>query len=144
MSLYVDTSCFMKILFPEPESDRVVQLLSGESQVIVSALTRVEALVQITGRELGRAITRRDAARTGRSVATLLATPPFESVESPVELIRIAEQQIRAPRGRGHCRMLDRLHLAAMEGLGLRRLLTNDDQQAGAARALGFDVLMPR
>jgi predicted nucleic acid-binding protein len=144
VSLYVDTSCFMKILFPEPESDRVVQVVSEESQVIVSALTRVETLVQITGRELGKAITRRDGTRTRRTAAALVRTRPFEAVESPAALIRIAERQLRAPAGRGHCRMMDRLHLAAMEGLGLRRLLTNDDRQASAARALGFDVIMPR
>ena len=34
--------------------------------------------------------------------------------------------------------------LAAMEALGIRRLLTNDDQQAAAARALGFGVVLPR
>jgi uncharacterized protein with PIN domain len=134
----------MKILFPEPESDRVVQLIADESQVIVSALTRVEALVQITGRERGKAITRRDGTRTRRTVAMLVKTPPFESAEIPADLILIAERQIRVRGERGHCRMLDRLHLAAMEGLGLRRLLTNDDQQAAAARALGFDVLLPR
>lgn len=31
-----------------------------------------------------------------------------------------------------------------MAALGLRRLLTNDELQATAARALGFGVLLPR
>ena len=43
-----------------------------------------------------------------------------------------------------HCRTLDRLHLAAMEALGLRRLLTNDEIQGRAAKARGFEVLLPR
>jgi len=30
-----------------------------------------------------------------------------------------------------------------MESLGVRRLLTHDDQQAAAARALGFAVVRP-
>jgi predicted nucleic acid-binding protein len=38
----------------------------------------------------------------------------------------------------------DRLHLAIIESLGLRRLLTNDDGQARAARGLGFEVTLPR
>jgi hypothetical protein len=31
-----------------------------------------------------------------------------------------------------------------MQALGVRRLLTNDDIQARAATALGFEVLRPR
>jgi hypothetical protein len=30
-----------------------------------------------------------------------------------------------------------------MEGLGLRRLMTHDTQQAEAAKAVGFEVLIP-
>lgn len=55
----------------------------------------------------------------------------------------MGETQMR-PLGRSvHCRTLDRLHLATMEALGLRRLLTNDVLQARAARALGFEVRTP-
>jgi hypothetical protein len=39
---------------------------------------------------------------------------------------------------------LDRLHLAVMKSLDVRRLLTNDHAQARAARALGFVVIVPR
>ena len=35
-------------------------------------------------------------------------------------------------------------HLAAMAAAHLRRLLTNDDTQAIAARAFGFSVVQPR
>ncbi len=37
-----------------------------------------------------------------------------------------------------------RLHLATMEALGLRRLLTSDETKAHAAAARGFEVLRPR
>jgi predicted nucleic acid-binding protein len=144
VSLYIDTSCFLKLLFEEPESSMVNRLTAGESRVVVSALTRVEALVQITGREAGRSINRREGAFARRTMVALLATTPFESAESPAPILRLAERQVSSPAGRTHCRFLDRLHLAAMEGLELRRLLTNDDQQARAAEALGFDVVMPR
>jgi hypothetical protein len=40
-------------------------------------------------------------------------------------------------------RTLDRLHLAAMEELGLHRLMTHDVPQAEAARVLGYAVLSP-
>ncbi len=44
----------------------------------------------------------------------------------------------------GFCRTLDRLHLAAMEDLQVRRLLTNDAIQAEAANELGFQVILPQ
>ena len=50
MSLYFDTSCFLKLLFTEPETARVVELITAESKLVVSTLTRLEALVQIRGR----------------------------------------------------------------------------------------------
>jgi uncharacterized protein with PIN domain len=42
-----------------------------------------------------------------------------------------------------HCRTLDRLHLAAMTELDVARLMTHDAVQAQAARALGFEVVIP-
>jgi predicted nucleic acid-binding protein len=56
----------------------------------------------------------------------------------------VAEAQTRPLAKSAHCRTLDRLHLATMQVLGFQRLLTNDDRQAAAARALGFDVRLPR
>jgi predicted nucleic acid-binding protein len=53
-----------------------------------------------------------------------------------------AMRQDRTAR-RIHCRTLDRLHLAAMEELGLRRLMTNDAAEAAGAKALGFEVVGP-
>lgn len=43
----------------------------------------------------------------------------------------------------GHCLSLDRLHLAAMAELGVKRLMTHDGRQAEAARELGYEVEMP-
>jgi predicted nucleic acid-binding protein len=42
-----------------------------------------------------------------------------------------------------HCRSLDRLHLAAMEELKLTRLITLDEIQGKAAKALHYEVLYP-
>jgi hypothetical protein len=83
----------------------------------------------------------------GRLVARMnavLKRDPYELVVVPATIFEVAEEQV-VPFARSvYCRMLDRLHLGAMQALGLRRLLTNDDGQARAARALGFSVVMPR
>ena len=43
-----------------------------------------------------------------------------------------------------HLRSLDRLHLAAMEDLGIKQLMTNDTNQGVAAHALEYAVVSPR
>lgn len=144
MSLYVDTSCLLKLLFREPERHLVFARILDESEIVVSDLARLEALVQINARVEGRRLTSGGGRSLWRALLATLASEPFIVTDCPTQIMSIAQLQVSANPARAHCRTLDRLHLAAMEGLGLRRLLTNDDQQAGAARALGFDVLMPR
>ena len=65
-------------------------------------------------------------------------------VHTPTAVIDVAEEHLRRLPREAHCPTLDRLHLAAMEAFNLRRLLTNDDAQARAARVLGFTVIVPR
>jgi hypothetical protein len=59
-------------------------------------------------------------------------------------MVDVAEEHLRLLPREVHCPTLDRLHLAVMRSLDVRRLLTNDAAQARAARALGFAVMVPR
>jgi uncharacterized protein with PIN domain len=134
----------LKILFLEPETRRVIELLAAEDHVVVSALARLEALGQIHGR-LAAGLLARPAVRTLVSrFDEILECPPYEVVQVSSRIIDQAEEQVRRFSRDAYCPTLDRLHLAAMEEIGLRRLLTNDDTQARAARALGFSVVSPR
>ena len=65
-------------------------------------------------------------------------------MRAPTAVVDVAEGQARTLPRDAYCPTLDRLHLAVMKSLDLRRLLTNDDAQARAARALGFSVVVPR
>ena len=142
MSLYLDTSCLWKLLVDEPESSQVRNLVGNEPEVIVSSYAEFEAEQVLAALRLAGKITARQATRIGRVLEDFRGMEPFQHRALPHDLARIARQQVlRSPV---YCRTADRLHLAAMEALGLRRLLTHDDQQAAAARALGFGVLLPR
>jgi len=144
MSLYLDASCLLKLLFPEPETPQVMQLIAAEQQVVVSTLARLETLVQIHGRGSGGLLTPVAVRSLVARLEALLGQDPYEMMDTPGVAIEVAGEHLRRlPRG-AHCPTLDRLHLAAMEALNLRRLLTNDDAQAHAARALGFAVIVPR
>jgi predicted nucleic acid-binding protein len=144
MSLYLDTSCLLKLLFAEPESAKTSLVLAAEPRVLVSSLARLEALVQIQGRAAGGLLTSRSAVSLARLLDQTLASAPFDLVTTPTGTDGVAASQIFPLSRSVHCRTLDRLHLAAMQALGVRRLLTNDDAQARAASALGFEVLRPR
>lgn len=141
MSLYLDTSCLLKLVLREPESERVRSLVLSEPRIAVNTLTRLEARQSLLSMLLGGEITRAQHRRLGAVLNEMLSIPPFDFGRFPHDAFELAEQQLaRTP----YCRTLDRLHLAAMEALGLQRLLTNDDQQAAAAHALGFEVILPR
>jgi predicted nucleic acid-binding protein len=144
VSLYLDTSCLLKMLFPEPEARRVMQLISAEEHVVVSSLARVEALVQVHARVVGGILTRAAARALVRRLDELLRKEPYEVVGIPPDIVDIAEDHVRRLPPRAYCPTLDRLHLGVMQSLHLTRLLTNDGAQARAARALGFSAVLPR
>jgi predicted nucleic acid-binding protein len=140
--IYLDTSCLLKLLLEEPESDAVRRAVARESEVVVSALTELETAVQLrAGWLAGQYRERRYRAYLGQLDAFRETDPfRFRALAGPV--FQAALTQVRGAR-RIHCRTLDELHLAAMEELGLQRLMTSDDAEATGARARGFEVVSP-
>jgi predicted nucleic acid-binding protein len=144
VALYLDTSCLAKLLFDEAESPRTVALIAAEARVAVSSLARLEAAVQIQGRVAGGSLTPRQGKQLLEKLTGIISRQPLELVADPPDVFAVAEKQVRDAPKPAHCPTLDRLHLAIMEALGFRRVLTNDDAQARAARALGFEAILPR
>lgn len=144
MALYLDTSCLLKVLFLEPETSRTLELIASEERVVVSSLARVETLAHLHGRVAGRQLSRAAAKRLAQRLDDILEATPYDPTPSPVTIYDLAHEQLAAFAPAAYCRTLDRLHLATMEALRVRRLLTNDDAQARAADELGFSVVLPR
>jgi len=144
VSLYIDTSCLFKLLWQELETSRTEEIVSSEPTVLVSSLARLEMTVQIHERRMGGALTKSAVVCLLGQMQRLFASEPFEFRTCPAGLVELAEKQIRHLEKGSYCRTMDRLHLAAAIELGARRLLTNDDAQARAARSAGLQVLMPR
>lgn len=139
---YIDSSSLLKLLWTEPDSAAVRTAVEAERQLIVSSLAELEVEVRLRARWLGDSMTlsRYRAQRAG--LTALRDTEPFEFRPLPGDVFRVGIAQAIASKS--HCRSLDRLHLAAMQVLGVTRLLTNDAAQADAARAMGYDVVTPR
>jgi predicted nucleic acid-binding protein len=144
MALYLDTSCLLKVFFPEPETDRTLALIAAEPRVLVSSLARLEALSQIHARAAGGMLSPARATRLRQRVEAVIELAPYERVRCPADIIDIAADQITVAVKGVYCRTLDRLHLATMQALDVHRLLTNDAVQAAAARSLGLDVVVPK
>jgi len=141
-TIYLDSSSLLKTLWEEPESQAVREAIAREDHVVVSTLVELETEVQLRAKRLGGALTkaRYNAYRT--ALQSFRNTAPFEFRDLPGAVFRRAVEQ-HLSSGTQHCRSLDRLHLASMGELGLRRLMTNDTKQARAARAMGYDVVFP-
>jgi predicted nucleic acid-binding protein len=144
VALYLDTSCILKLLWPEPETARTEQLVRAEDRCVVSDLAWLETKVRIQSRHAAGLLTRGGATALLQYAQELLGASPFERSRSASSLVDDAIGQVDVAMRRRHCRTLDRLHLASMAGLGLSRLLTNDDAQARIARETGIAVLLPR
>ena len=140
--LYLDTSSLLKLLLPEPESVPVQEAVAAADSIVISALAELEAEVQLRAAWLGGELTRAQYRRLLESLAALRDQEPFVFRSLPGTLFQTALRQLRASV-RPHLRTLDRLHLAAMEELEIRRLMTHDQAQAEAAATLGYGVISP-
>lgn len=138
---YIDSSSLLKTLWQEPESPAVREAIAGEDHVVVSTLAELETEVQLRAKWLAGATTKARYQAYRARLASFRNTAPFEFHDLSGAVFRRAILQHVS--GKWHCRSLDRLHLAAMDELGLRRLLTNDAKLASAARALGYEVVSP-
>ena len=141
MSLYLDTSCFLKLLIPEPETQSVQSAIEEELRVVVSIITEIESLVQLHAFQLGGNYSKRRLSKLLDRLEDYREMDPFEFRTVDPSIFETARNQIL--EGAVHCRTMDRLHLAAMQDLRMSRLLTNDKDQAEAARNLGFQVMLP-
>jgi predicted nucleic acid-binding protein len=140
--IYIDSSCLIKIFRPEPESPAVLRAIGLEPAVTVSALAELEVMVQLKADYLAGKLTRPAWRQLEARFSVLRQQEPFEFRPLPAALFRTALRQHRNA-GDIHCRSIDRLHLAAIEELGLQRLMTHDIRQAKAATEAGFEVVRP-
>jgi predicted nucleic acid-binding protein len=140
--IYLDTSCLLKLLREEPESADVRRAVDGEAEVVVSSLTELETEVQLKAAAIGGDIRTSQCHQYQVRLAAMRNFDPFQFRYLPAAVFSTALRQHCHPQA-VYCRSLDRLHLAAMEELKLKRLMTLDEIQGKAAQALDYEVLYP-
>jgi predicted nucleic acid-binding protein len=140
--IYLDTSCLLKLLREEPESAAVRAGVEAEEAVVVSSLAELETEAQLKAAAAGGEIRTSQWRQYQAKLMAMRNFDPFYFRHLPAAVFPTALRQHRHPRA-AYCRTLDRLHLAAMEELRLKRLMTLDQAQAKAAQALGYGVVCP-
>jgi uncharacterized protein with PIN domain len=141
--VYLDTSSLLKLIWQERETEIVAERVSREDAVLVSSLAELESKIQITSGYLTGNYPLSLSRRLRRELDQMLSSEPFHRRSLSGRVFDLAEIQHTRHGLNGFCRTLDRMHLAAMEELGLKRLITNDLKQAEAAHALGFVAEIP-
>ena len=132
MSLYVDSSAFLKRYVLEPDSPAARELLNSDPSLLTARHTLVEVR-----RNLVRLLPERDA-REQRAA--------FERDMLGIALIELDAATCEAAASIAEhtgARALDALHLAAAQRAGITAgaFVTFDRRQAQAARSLGMTVL---
>lgn len=140
--IYLDTSCLLKLLREEPDSPSVRAAVAEEDTVLVSTLAELEAEIQLKAEACGGEIRKSQWRHFQAKLTGMRNIDPFQFRGLPGGVFTSALRQHRHPQAI-YCRALDRLHLAAMEELKVRRLMTLDEKQAAAARGLGIRVVRP-
>jgi predicted nucleic acid-binding protein len=139
--LYIDTSSLLKLLWEEAESEWTRQRIAVEQKVILSSLAELETDLQLAAACLAGRYSRAKLNAYRRALMAFPQIDPFDRADLSSQLFHVALRQHKIVQ-QPHCGTLDRLHLAAMELLGISRLLTHDNRQAQAARGLGFEVVV--
>ena len=136
---YLDTGCFVKLYFPEPDSANVVALIQGRSLCYTpfhelefrNALQLKVFLKNATATQItaARALVEADLK------AGVLVSPGGEWNDIFAEAVKLAEQHT----GTIGCRSLDILHCAAAQVLAASEFISTDARQKKLAVTMGLN-----
>lgn len=139
--IYMDTSSLLKLVLADVHSEATRIAIVREEGVIVSKLAELEALVQFRALRLSGTVRKAHALKLRSRLEETMDCAPFIKRHLPATIFAAALRQQEASFI--HCRSLDRIHLAAMAELGIKRLMTHDERQSKAAKECGYKVVMP-
>ena len=138
---YLDTGCFVKLYYPEPDSAKVVALIQGKALChtplheleFVNALQLKVFLKSATAVQVTAACALVEADLK----AGVLVSPGGEWTAIFAEAVKVAEQHT----GTIGCRSLDVLHCSAAKILAASEFISTDSRQKKLAVAMGLNLV---
>jgi len=138
---YLDTGCFVKLYYPEPDSAKVIALIQGKALChtplheleFMNALQLKVFLKNATAAQVtaARALVESDL-KSG-----VLVSPSGEWKDIFAEAVKLAEHHT----GTIGCRSLDILHCAAAKVLVASEFISTDARQKKLAVAMGLNLV---
>ena len=138
---YLDTGCFVKLYYPEPDSAKVVGLIQGKPLChtplheleFVNALQLKVFFSSATAAQVmaARALVEADLK------AGVLVSPSGEWKDILAAAVKLAEQHT----GTIGCRSLDIVHCAAAKVLAASEFISTDSRQKKLAAAMGLNLV---
>jgi len=140
--IYLDTSCLVKLYYPEPESARVAALVQSKPVCHIS-LHELEFHNALQLKVFAGTATASQAAVALAMVAAdlqagVLVSPHLEWHDIFAEAVRLADQNT----GTIGCRSRGILHCAAARILNASEFVTTDARQKKLAAALGLNLVV--
>jgi len=138
---YLDTGCFVKLYYPEPDSAKVVAAIQGKP-VCYSPLHELEFVNALQLKVFFKGATAAQVTAARALVEADLKSGVLVSVggewkDIVQEAVKLAEQHT-ATLG---CRSLDILHCAAAKVLAATEFVSTDGRQKKLAAAMGLNLV---
>jgi predicted nucleic acid-binding protein len=138
--IYLDTSCLVKLYYPEPDSHKVATFIAGRP-ICFNPLHELEftnALhLKLFHRSATAAQVQAAAGLVEADVQSGVLLPPLTNWE---KIFRSAAELARKHSSSFGCRSLDVLHCAAALALESEEFLSTDARQKQLAEAMGLKV----
>ncbi len=136
--IYLDTGCLLKLYYPEPESDRVARLVSGNT-IVFLALHELEIFnaleLKLYHKEATTAQVRATAALVEQDLRSGVL---YRTAISWEDILQEAALRAKAHTRKFGCRSLDVLHCSAARSLAIASFITTDARQRRLAESLGL------
>lgn len=138
---YLDTGCFVKLYYPEPNSAKLIALIQGKP-LYHTPFHELEFMNALQLKVFLQSATSAQVAAACRLVAAdlkagVLVSPSSEWKDILAEAVELAELHTAAIG----CRSLDILHCAAAKVLAAGEFISTDARQKKLAVAIGLNLV---
>lgn len=139
--IYLDTGCFVKLYYPEPDSAKVIALIAGKP-VCRTPLHEVEFANALQLKVFFKSATAGQvAAARGLVEVDLKAGVLVDSGGDWLDIFQEAVKLADQFTGTFGCRSLDILHCAAAKILQADEFISTDARQTKIAAAIGLNLV---